>query len=73
MRWLYLIVIVLFVLAVVIFAFQNFERITVTFLGLRASAPLAIVATGFYILGMVTGGSLLALLRRSIAGYRQAA
>ena len=73
MRWLYFTIIVVFVLAVVIFAFQNFEAVTVSFVGLRARAPLAILATGFYILGMVTGGSLLALLRRSIAGYRQAA
>jgi uncharacterized integral membrane protein len=73
MRWFYLIVIILFVLAVVIFAFQNFEAVTVSFLGVRARAPLAVLGTGFYILGMVTGGSLLALLRRSIAGYRQAA
>jgi uncharacterized integral membrane protein len=71
MRWIYLIVVVLFIVAVAIFAFQNFEPVTMSFLGFSARAPLAILATGIYVLGMVTGGGLIALLRRSIAGYRQ--
>lgn len=35
-------------------------------------APLALVSTGVYILGAITGGSLFALLRRAIEGARPA-
>ena len=65
MRWVYLTVIVLFVLATVIFAMQNLEVVTVSFLGFEARAPLAVLTILIYILGALTGGSLLALLRRS--------
>jgi hypothetical protein len=44
-----------------------------TFLGFSASAPLALLAVIFYILGMVTGGSLWSLLRRSLHGARHTA
>jgi lipopolysaccharide assembly protein A len=71
MRWINLAVIVLFVAAILIFAFQNFEAITVSFLGFSARAPLAILTAIIYLLGMATGGSLIALLRRSIAGSRR--
>ena len=70
MRWIYLVIIMLFVAATVIFAFQNLAVVTLSFLGLRASAPLALLIAGFYLLGAVTGGSVFALLRRSYAGSR---
>ena len=73
MRWVHLIVIGLFVAAILIFATQNFETATMTFLGFSASAPLALLAVIFYILGMVTGGSLWSLLRRSLHGARHTA
>ena len=44
MRWIYLAVIILFVAATVIFALQNFEVVTMSFLGINARVPLA--ATG---------------------------
>jgi putative membrane protein len=68
MRWINLIVIVLFALATLIFAVQNLEAVTVSFLGFKGTAPLAVVTVLIYILGAFTGGSLLALLRRSYAG-----
>jgi lipopolysaccharide assembly protein A len=40
------------------------------FLGFSIRAPLALVAAGIYVLGAITGGSLFALLRRSIEGAR---
>jgi uncharacterized integral membrane protein len=70
MRWIYLTVIVLFVAAIVIFAIQNRELVTMSFLGLRIRAPLAILAAIVYVLGAVTGGSLFALLRRSVRASR---
>jgi putative membrane protein len=49
-----------------IFVLQNFDWVTMAFLGFRISAPLALLAAVIYVLGAISGGSLLALLRRSI-------
>jgi putative membrane protein len=66
MRWLYLTLIVVFVLAMIIFAVQNLEQVTMSFLGFRLHAPLALLSAIVYLVGAVTGGSLYALLRRSV-------
>ena len=71
MRWMYLGIIVLFAVATIIFALQNFEIVTMSLLGFNARAPLALVVAIAYLLGAVTGGSLFALLRRSDEGSRQ--
>jgi uncharacterized integral membrane protein len=63
-------VICAFAAAVIIFALQNLHIVTMFFLGFRASLPLALLAVGIYLLGTVTGGSLLALLRQSIEGAK---
>jgi uncharacterized integral membrane protein len=65
MRWIYLVVIILFVAATIIFALQNFEIVTMSFLGWNARVPLALLVAVAYVLGAATGGSLYALLRRS--------
>jgi lipopolysaccharide assembly protein A len=70
MRWIYLAVIILFVAATIIFALQNFEVVTMSFLGLNARVPLAVLVAVAYLLGAATGGSLFALLRRSYEGSR---
>jgi putative membrane protein len=73
MRWIYLTIIALFVATTVLFAIQNFEIVTMSFLGFSARVPLALLVALIYVLGMVTGGSLLALLRRSLQGSRRTA
>jgi uncharacterized integral membrane protein len=70
MRWIYLIIIIIFALATFIFAVQNLESVTVSFLSMRVAAPLALLVLIIYVLGAVTGSSLLALLRRSYHGSR---
>jgi lipopolysaccharide assembly protein A len=70
MRWIYLAVIILFVAAIIIFAVQNFEIVTMSFLGFNARVPLALLVAVAYLLGAATGGSLYALLRRSYEGSR---
>jgi uncharacterized integral membrane protein len=65
MRWIYLAVIILFVAATVVFVLQNFEIVTMSFLGWNARVPLALLVAVAYVLGAATGGSLYALLRRS--------
>jgi putative membrane protein len=71
MRWFHLTIIVLFAAVTLVFALQNFEIVTVSFLGFKLRAPLALLTIVVYVLGAATGGSLLALLRRSYQGSRQ--
>jgi putative membrane protein len=70
MRWVYLIVIIVFVAAILLFAIQNLGLVTMSFLGFSVRAPLAVLAVIVYILGAITGGSLFALLRRSVRATR---
>ena len=70
MRWIHIIIVVLFVAATAVFALQNLEVVTMSFLGFSVRAPLAVLVAVVYLLGMVTGGSLWALLRRSIEGSK---
>jgi len=71
MRWIYLAVIILIAAAAIIFALQNFEIVTMSFLGFNARVPLALLVVVTYLLGTATGGSLFALLRRSYEGSRR--
>jgi lipopolysaccharide assembly protein A len=71
MRWFHIAVVGLFALATIIFAAQNLEIVNVTFLGFNARVPLALLIALIYVLGMATGGSLWAILRRSIQGARR--
>jgi uncharacterized integral membrane protein len=65
MRWLHLAVVVVFAAAILAFIAQNLELVTMSFLGFSARTPLAVLVALAYILGMATGGSLWALLKRS--------
>jgi uncharacterized integral membrane protein len=71
MRWIYLAVIILFAAATIIFAMQNFEIVTMSFLSFTARVPLALLVALAYLLGAATGSGLFALLRRSYEGSRR--
>ena len=71
MRWLHMAVMCVFAATVIIFAAQNLQIVTISFLGFSAEVRLAILAAGIYLLGAFTGGSLLALLRQSIEGAKR--
>ena len=71
MRWIHLTVIVFFAAIVVVFALQNLSFVTVSFLGIGFKIPAAVLVAIVYVLGAATGGSLLALLRRSYEGSRR--
>jgi lipopolysaccharide assembly protein A len=68
MRWIYLAILALFAVVIIVFIAQNLDSATMTFLGFRVQAPLALLAAAAYVLGAVTGGSLFALLHRSVKG-----
>lgn len=71
MRWINIVVSVIFVAAVLIFAVQNFQTVTVAFLSLRIGAPMAVLAIVIYLLGMFTGGSVWSLIRWAIEGSKR--
>jgi uncharacterized integral membrane protein len=73
MRWVHLAVIVVFAVVTLVFALQNLQTVTIAFLGFSVSLPLALQAIVIYLLGMATGGSLWALLRRAFEGSRRTA
>jgi uncharacterized integral membrane protein len=70
MRYLYMAVIVVLALIVVLFKVQNFDTATVTLLSLTFTMPVSILVFAVYAMGMVTGGSLLALIRRAVRGAK---
>lgn len=70
MRWVHMMLIGVLVVATLIFAFQNLQAVTVAFLGFRLSAPLAVLVAVIYVLGMVTGSSLLSLVRWMLEGAK---
>ena len=63
MRILYLALIILLAGVTVLFALQNLQTITVSFLSWSVTLPIALVVIGAYALGMASGGSVLAFLR----------
>jgi len=65
MRWFYMAVVIVFVVAILIFAAQNFDPVSVNFLNLSLQLPTAVFAVAIYLIGMATGSSLLGLLRSS--------
>ncbi len=68
MRWIYLAVIILFAAATIIFAVQNFEIVTMSFLGINARVPLALLVAVAYLLGAATGRRSYEGSRRSVVG-----
>ena len=71
MRWMYVAVIAVLALVTLIFALQNFQSVTVSFLRLQFASPLALLVIIVYVLGMATGGSAWALVRWAWQGSRE--
>lgn len=66
MRYLQLTILLLFLVGLGIFAVQNQETVPIVFLRWGVTAPLALQAVAFYLLGMLSGWTVVAFLRRSI-------
>lgn len=71
MRYVYMALIVVFTAVVLLFKFQNLQSATVSLFSASITLPVSILVIGIYILGMFTGGSLVALLRAWIGGARR--
>jgi len=71
MRIVYLLLIILLAGVTVLFAVQNLQTITVSFLNWSVTLPIALVVLGAYALGMASGGSVLAFLRWTVRGAKK--
>ena len=63
MRYVYLVLVVAFAVLVLLFMVQNFETATVSLFSASIRLPIALLVIVAYVLGMATGGFVLALLR----------
>ena len=66
MRWVYVGFLVAICLAVAVFAVQNHDALTLTVYGFTITAPAVLILGATYVLGMLTGWSVVGALRRTI-------
>jgi uncharacterized integral membrane protein len=68
MRFVYMGLIAIFAAIVILFKFQNLETVTVSLFAASVTLPVSVLVLLIYILGALTGGLLLALLRTWVHG-----
>ncbi len=68
MRYVYMALIALFAGVVVLFKVQNLETVTVSLFSAGVTLPVSVLVLLIYVLGMLTGGFLLVLLRTWVKG-----
>jgi putative membrane protein len=68
MRFVYIALIVVLAAIVLAFKFQNLETVTVSLFGAGFTLPLSVLVLLVYLLGMLTGGFVLALFRSLARG-----
>jgi uncharacterized integral membrane protein len=69
MRWVYLVLLLVIVVAIVVFIAQNRENETVLFFNQKITAPLSLFFVVVYFLGMWSGGTVVGFIKRA---YHQA-
>jgi uncharacterized integral membrane protein len=65
MRALYISVLILIVAALALFAYQNDESVTLQYFRRRITLPMSLLIVVVYVLGMVSGWTVVGFLRRS--------
>ena len=70
MRYVYLALLLALAAVALLFKVQNLEAVTVQFLSASLTLPLSLLLLGVYLLGMLTGGMVLAMLRGWVQGAR---
>jgi len=68
MRFVQAVIFLAFLMTIGIFAVQNRDTITVNFLAWNLSQPVAIVTVAAYILGMLSGWTVMAFARGAFRG-----
>jgi len=66
MKYVLGLLLVVFLAAIAVFAIQNTQSVKVQFLNWGVTAPFALLAVVIYLIGMLSGGSVVSFLRRSI-------
>lgn len=66
MRFLYFLILVVIGAAVAVFAVQNSENVTLHYLDRQVSSSLALLIGVVYLLGMLSGWTVVGLLKRSL-------
>lgn len=64
MRTFYGLILLLFLGVVLIFSLQNSQAVTVRFLGYSATGPIPLLVIGVYLLGMMTGATVVGFINR---------
>jgi uncharacterized integral membrane protein len=68
MRYVYITLIVALSAIVILFKFQNLDMVTVSLFAASVTMPVSVLVLLIYLLGMFTGGFLLALVRSWVHG-----
>lgn len=68
MRYVYMALIAVFAAVVILFKFQNLESATISLFSMTFTLPMSVLVFGIYVLGMLTGGFVLQLVRTWIRG-----
>jgi lipopolysaccharide assembly protein A len=66
MRIFYLLILLVLLGATAVFALQNQEVVTLRYLDRSVSFPLSLLIAGVYLLGMLTGWTVIGVVRQSI-------
>jgi uncharacterized membrane protein YciS (DUF1049 family) len=66
MRFVYLLILLVVLAAVVLFAVQNNEEVNLRYFDRSLSATLPVLIAVVYVLGMLTGWTVVGFLRRSV-------
>jgi uncharacterized membrane protein YciS (DUF1049 family) len=66
MRFICLVLLIVFVVAVSIFAVQNHDPVTITYFDRNLTCSLALLIGAVYVLGMLSGWTVVGVLKRSI-------
>jgi uncharacterized integral membrane protein len=68
MRYVYMALIVILAAIIILFKVQNLEAVTVSLFAASVTLPVSVLVLLIYLLGMLTGGFLLALVRSWVRG-----
>jgi uncharacterized membrane protein YciS (DUF1049 family) len=66
MRFLYFLVLVIIIAALAVFAVQNNEPVTLNYLDRSVTSPLSWLIAAVYLLGMVSGWTVVGFVRRTL-------
>jgi uncharacterized integral membrane protein len=68
MRYVYMALIAILAAIIILFKVQNLESVTVSLFSASVTLPVSVLVLLIYVLGMLTGGFLLALVRSWVHG-----